>query len=331
MIALHLLSLLSLFGLACSLPHNPATFKRTTSGCGAPSPWAFDSTGHATITLSDRSFLVHIPANYQANTTHAVVFSFHGYGKNSQNQELITGLSEKGLLLNKKGIIAVYPLGVVGIGRDDGDPPGPAWQGAPYAQPDVDDVAFTKDVVASVSSNLCVDSQRIYASGKSNGGGFTNLLACDSTTSSLFAAFAPVSAALYADTHPLTGCTPSGSVPLINFHGLSDTVIRFGGQLADKEGDTAYALPNITIYRQDWALQDGCTTTVSSSLTHPFTDTTLKEWDCSATDTRAVVRGYTVTGLGHSWPGTLGLDGGVTTFNATTAAILPFFDAHILP
>ncbi|KZP07784.1 carbohydrate esterase family 1 protein [Athelia psychrophila] len=331
MVSLHLSFLLSLFSLACSLPHSPAAFKRAADGCGASSPWTFDSTGHANITLGDRSFVVHIPENYQENDAHAVVLSFHGYGENPQNQELISGLSENGLLLNKKGIIAVYPLGVVGIGRDDGDAPGPAWQGAPYAQSDVDDVAFTKDVVAEVSGNLCVDSGRIYASGKSNGGGFTNILACDSTASSLFAAFALVSAALYAGAYPLSGCTPGDTVPLINFHGLADTIIPFDGQLADKENDAAYVLPNITVYRQDWALRDGCATTVSLSLTHPFTNTTLKEWGCSSTDARAVVRGYTVDGLGHSWPSTLGLDGGVTTFNATTAAILPFFDAHVLP
>ena len=40
--------------------------------------------------------------------------------------------------------------------------------------------------------------------------------------------------------------------------------------------------------------------------------------------------GFTVDGLGHSWPSTLGLDGQVTDFNATTADIIPFFEMHPL-
>jgi poly(3-hydroxybutyrate) depolymerase len=63
-------------------------------------------------------------------------------------------------------------------------------------------------------------------------------------------------------------------------------------------------------------------------VSHPHKDTVLKQSDCSAKNDHAVVNGFTVDGLGHSWPGTAGLDGEVTTFNATTANILPFFDMH---
>jgi hypothetical protein len=73
-----------------------------SSGCGSTTAWLFDTNNHITVTTGARSFLVHIPVAYDANTPHAVVFSFHGYKGNGLQQELISGFSEKGLRLNGK-------------------------------------------------------------------------------------------------------------------------------------------------------------------------------------------------------------------------------------
>ncbi|KAJ7440180.1 alpha/beta-hydrolase [Mycena latifolia] len=354
----HIVSLLALLLSAASvngLPHGrfaraPASSDSTgtapsstpanaTAGCSDNSDWEFDETNHANITMGDRSFLVHIPANYDHATPHALVVSFHGFKGNAKKQEKITGLSEKGLLLNGKGIVAVYPNGQFGPGKN-GNESIRAWQGAPYSPPGVDDIAFTQQMVRQLSDNLCLDANRFYASGKSNGGGFTNLLACTPATASLFAAFAPVSAALYAGANP-RDCAPGRAVPIINFHGLADRIIPFDGQAADHQNRTEYATPNITQYRVEWAERNGCGSVpagagtrraaklgINAVVSHPHADTTLKESDCSVDNNHAVVNGFTVKGLGHSWPSTAGLDGGVTDFNATTANILPFFDMH---
>jgi len=256
------------------------------------------------------------------------VLSFHGFKKDDVQQEEISGFSQSGLEINGRGIIGVYPLGAWSPGKKAGDPPARAWQGAPYAKPGVDDIAFTEQIIKELKANLCVDDNRIYAAGKSNGGGFTNLLACTPSTASLIAAFAPVSPALYPKTLPLDGCDPGRVVPIIAFHGLADHVISFKGQPSDKHGNTAYALPSIPAYREAWAVRDGCSPTQSPTVSHPHKSTTRKEWQCSSDDTRAVVEGYTIDGLGHSWPNTKGLDGGTAPFDATPSDIVPFFDAH---
>ncbi|KAF7968539.1 hypothetical protein HWV62_30155 [Athelia sp. TMB] len=195
------------------------------------------------------------------------------------------------------------------------------------------------DILQDLQENLCVDISRIYASGKSNGGGFTNLLACNSTSAAVFAAFAPVSAALYSETTPLAGCKPGRIIPIINFHGLSDDIIPFDGRSADVwTGDKRYALPNITEYREAWARRNACNSsetggdvvTIFSTITHPHKDTNLRVADCSPADIHSVMQGFTIVGLGHSWPTTTGVDGGTTSFNATSAEIVPFFDQHWL-
>jgi len=309
-----------------------------SSGCGSAPTWQFDANNHVNVTTGDRSFRVHIPVSYDASTPHAMVLSFHGFKRNDVNQEKISGFSDKGIKLNGKGIIAVYPDGQFGPGKN-GNESIRAWQGAPYSPPGVDDIAFTQEMVQLLQANLCVDTQRIYASGKSNGGGFTNLLACTPSTANLFAAFAPVSAALYSGANP-KNCTPGRPVPIINFHGLEDKTIPFYGQRADKHNRTEYATPSITQYREAWAIRNGCGSSVNCSaspplginvlISHPHNDTTLKQSICSASNGDAVVSGFTVKCLGHSWPSTLGLDGGITDFNATTADIIPFFEAHTL-
>lgn len=310
-------------------PQQPARLDSywLSSGCGAPSPWKFDSTQHSNQSIKDRSFYVHIPAAYNPNVAHAVVLSFHGFKGDDVSQEEISGFSQQGLKINDVGIIAVYPLGAWGPGKD-GKSVARAWQGAPYAKPGVNDIAFTTKIINELQANLCVDKKRIYAAGKSNGGGFTNLLACTPSTASLIAAFAPVSPALYSGTLPIDGCNPGRVVPIIPIHGLNDTVIPFNGRASDKKGDTSYATPPIPEYREAWAVRDGCSSTTKPIVSHPHESTTVKEWQCSSDDTRADVKGYTVDGLGHTWPNTEGLDGGTAPFDATPDDIVPFFEAH---
>ncbi|KZP16297.1 carbohydrate esterase family 1 protein [Athelia psychrophila] len=300
----------------CSLTSGFAIHdRRTTSGCGSTPSWSFNNEGHYTRSLNGRSYLVHIPVAYNGSSAHPTVFSFHAFEQDPNNQELISGFSDPGLFINGTGIIAVYPEALLGPGKsEDGDVPQRAWQGAPYSKAGVDDVTFTMDIIQDLQEHLCVDKSRIYASGKSNGGGFTNLLACNSTSAPLFAAFAPVSAALYPKTHPIHNCTPGRVIPIINFHGLADDIIPFVGRDADHwTGETSYALPNITKYREAWAERNSCNngSTTGSGKSNPDV-------------------GFTIDGLGHSWPSTAGLDGGTTSFNATTAEIIPFFDMHWL-
>ncbi|KAG8862633.1 hypothetical protein FRB96_001192 [Tulasnella sp. 330] len=308
----------------------------TTTGCGVHAI-DFNSSGHATRTLSGRTYLLHIPANYDSSKTHAVVLSYHGYDGTSAQQEILSQFSDPGVLINGRGIIAAYPQGALGnrtlcSGALEFKS---AWQGAPYASPGVDDVQFTKDIITDISSNLCVDNTRIYAAGKSNGGGFVNLLACQPDTAPLFAAFAPVSAALYPGTHAFSNCTPGRPVPIINFHGLNDTTIPFAGKSSNCGGNST--TPDIPTWRAQWAQRNGCVSVGgqllpnATSVINPFPNTAESIWNCSAP-----VEGFTVNGLAHSWPTTQGLDKSgaplnVAQFNATVPPIINFFNQFALP
>jgi polyhydroxybutyrate depolymerase len=152
-----------------------------TSGCAkAPDvPPGGSSTEYLVSGGIRRSYLEHLPDRYNPRRPYSVVLSFHGHNRTAQYQEQLTGMSD----LNA---IVVYPQGLVGT---DGQT---AWQGAPYSA-NVDDVLFTSDLITRLQTNYCVDPRRIYAAGKSNGGGFTGVLAC--RMAGRIAAFAPVSGA----------------------------------------------------------------------------------------------------------------------------------------
>lgn len=117
----------------------------TGSNCSnSNSSWQFDSTSHYTHTSGNRTYLMHAPSDAQSNSTHGLILSFHGAGGDSAGQESESGLSKQGLLIDNKGVFAVYPQGLLGPGKPGQDPQ-TAWQGAPYAS-SADDVSLHSSV-----------------------------------------------------------------------------------------------------------------------------------------------------------------------------------------
>jgi hypothetical protein len=70
----------------------------------------------------------------------------------------------------------------------------------------VDDVQFTRDMIKFLAASTCVDPKRIYASGCSNGGGMSYMLACKAAD--VIAAVAPV------DFRCITGAEPANASSL---------------------------------------------------------------------------------------------------------------------
>lgn len=223
------------------------------------------------------------------------------------------------------------------------------WKGAPYENTTVDDIAYVKDAIAAVAATYSVDRARIYACGKSNGGGFTALLACRPDTSALIAAFAPVSPALYEGTHAFHGCRPAphrlpsggggGGIPILHVHGVVDTITPFLGRTPE-EGSFGPE-PDVRVWRRQWAERNGCARgRYPGALAEPGRVREVhpgvweEVWDCGAGGA-GEVRALTVEGLGHAWPTTLGLDlagkpNHTANFNLTSQHLVQFFSRHSL-
>jgi poly(3-hydroxybutyrate) depolymerase len=147
-----------------------------------------------------------------------------------------------------------------------------------------------------MQKTYCIDPSRIYAAGKSNGAGFTGVLACDAEATKRIAAFAPVSGAFYLDSNQeLPPCNPSRHpIPIMEFHGFKDTTIPYVGGTNTRGNANS---TDIVTWVDDWAKRDGFE--VAANKTSYFcsgkTQVTRYSWD-------DVVVHYNYTNLYHDWP-----------------------------
>jgi poly(3-hydroxybutyrate) depolymerase len=235
-----------------------------------------------------RSFLLHFPAGYDASKPHGLIFSFHGRAGTAAGQESLSKLSESD---KNKNMLVAYPTGIDA-----------QWQGDPAAK--TDDVGFTLDMINSISDQYCIDPDRIYASGQSNGGGFSaNILACDPVASRRIAAFAGVSGAYYQGTSDancnantvVINCNPGRkNVPIIEFHGQKDDTIPYnGGKRRNR------CLPNIPHFMRAWANRNGYG--VNAAETSLYNGHVKKsEWGTG--NLKGVNTHYSIDNMPHTWP-----------------------------
>jgi polyhydroxybutyrate depolymerase len=286
------------------------------------------SSGSATLSLQvarrSRTVIVHVPANYSDTSKVPLVLNMHGSGSTAQDQELFTGMDTAS---DTDGFMVAYPqalirtVGPLGSGFDWNVPNEPLVGGAAVPKSAPDDVSFLTSLVGLLEQRYCIDPSRVYATGFSGGARMASQLACDS--SSTFAAVAPVSG-----LRRPTPCPTTRAVPVLSFHGTADPVDPYNGHGQDY---WTYSVPQAAA---EWAHQDRCATSPSSSQAVPGVTLTLYS-SCSG---GSVVELYSVQGEGHEWPGGPRLPRSVTKdlgpqSNAVDAddVMWTFFEAHPLP
>jgi polyhydroxybutyrate depolymerase len=234
-------------------------------------------TGEFTINLRSggltRSAFVHIPSAGAARRL-PVLLAFHGAGGDGRFMAEYSGLSA---LADKEHFAVVYPT--AGGRRhfwtlNSRDPTKPA------------DVAFISSLLDDLPHRACVDMRRVYATGVSNGGGFTARLGCE--LSWRLAAIAPVAGGYRS----LDACDAAQPVSVLEIHGTADTVVPYDG----KPPDFAGSVPR---FLEGWAARDDCTVDVAPVFVAPRTE--RFDWRSCANGTE--VLHYRLSGVGHTWPG----------------------------
>ena len=237
----------------------------------------------------ERQFQLTVPEGYDATTPLPIVFGLHALSVPHQVVAGITGFTD---------MAARYEfIGVAPSGRLDG--PIPYWLAAP--SDDNYDVTFIGDLVDLLDAELCVDPARVYATGMSNGGQMSSLLACQ--LPERITAVAPVAGVEFPET-----CR-RGPVSVIAFHGTADPIVTYegGGLNAIQIADVNYWKGNVPpgLPRHDgvdpamdrWAEHNGCDPEPAEQQVAP--EVRRRTWkDCKA-DTVL----YMIDGGGHAWPG----------------------------
>lgn len=283
-----------------------------SAGCGTPQKPGNDEKTLASGGL-ERTYRINIPRDYEVATPMPLVLGFHGNGSDGAEFQNYTGLPTL-------PAITVFPDG---FPKDDGKR---SWQGAPYAS-GADDVAFVADLLDSVEANHCIDLNRVFATGKSNGGGMVSLLTCN--LRDRFSAFATVAGAYYPQS--TEGCDHSTATPVLAIHGTGDSTMKYDG--GHRQGED---YPGVREWIQPWADASGCRRTSEKPVGRKGEDVLRTRWtSCSAGPAgpgrrTAEVELYSVAGGGHVWPGEVVYSGGgsVTRDFSATDTIWDFFQRH---
>lgn len=211
-----------------------------------------------------RDYLRFVPAGYQPGTEVALVLGFHGSGGTAAKARATFDLEAKA----GKSAIFLYPQGL----------PDPAFDGDNRWDPTAgsDDLAFIDAIIAETSASHCIDRDRVFAVGFSNGARMTSMLGC--YRGDVIRAVAPVAPGGNKTTLPLASGACVGEVAVWEGLGTAD---------ADHE-------KGATLVRDYYRTANGCAATRS-----PATPAGCETYDgCRA----EVPTTWCTYPAGHAWP-----------------------------
>jgi len=245
---------------------------------------------------TERRYRVYLPRKYDAYHPTPVVVVFHGGGGNPESMIRLTGMNAKA---DEAGFIVVYPFGSGRLENamltfNGGDCCGYAMQNK------LDDVGFTRALLDDLATVANVDTNRVFATGLSNGGIMAYYVA--SELSDRIAAIAPVGGPLMMEA-----CRPTRPVSVMHFHGTADEFAPFKGGFGkgplSGRGVTEFRSVDHSI--QNWVKANGCKPEPEIVALPDKADdgmkSTRKTWSGGKDGSEVVL--IEIEGGGHTWPG----------------------------
>ncbi len=194
-----------------------------SSGCETPTL----ATGVHNLSLEhggwERNYVVSVPDSAVSQSlVHPLLIAMHGFGGSGVGmRSLISRHSEF-----EDGHVVLYPDGAGLTNSVRGWNSGHPQCCGTALHDDVDDVAFLRALADSVAQKTCVDLNRVYATGFSNGGDMAQRLACDA--SDVVAAVTSVAGRF--DYHA-SACPGERPVPVVLYRGQLDRTVPYKSSL----------------------------------------------------------------------------------------------------
>jgi|TARA_B110000208_G_scaffold162766_1_gene199302 polyhydroxybutyrate depolymerase len=231
-----------------------------------------------------RDYILYIPAIYDGNTDVPLILNFHGFGSNA-NQQLVYGDFRD--IADKEGFLLVHPEGTLLNGNQH-------WNvGSFTIGSTTDDVSFTEALIDELANQYAINLDRVYATGMSNGGYMSFLLACQ--LSEKIAAVASVTGSMTPETY--NACNAQHPTPILQIHGTSDSTVPYNGDTWTR------SIEDVISY---WANYNNCetnpTTTALADI-DPSDGSTVEHIVYIDGDNGLTTEHMKVIGGGHTWPG----------------------------
>lgn len=235
-------------------------------------------------------YYVHVPPDYDASTPLPVVYLYHGLGSEAAVNLAYTEFQDAA---NADEFIVVAP-------QANGDPT--TWDVVSPVTTEGSDVNFALELTKEVTKDWCVDADRQYAAGLSNGSAMVFAMACSGAFD--IQAYGGVAASFFEGP-----CETAPPASIVYFHGTADTAVPFDG------GPTPlFPVRPVPEVLSQWADHDGCEPDPKAVPIGDDVEHTV--WQ--GCDDGSRLESFVIEGGGHTWPGALfPLQG----FGATTETI----------
>jgi len=269
------------------------------SPVGNPQDSIAKDTLNSSISLGglERTYLLYIPSSYEPTKPIPVVFLFHGGGGTGQGMERLT-LGGLNRIADREGFIIVYPDGIEKHWND-----GRGLQAYRAHRENIDDVGFISALIDHLIRTLNVDATRIYAAGISNGGQFSQRLACE--LSDRIAAIGVV--AIQLPEHLPSSCAPKRPVSVLMMPGTEDPLVPWeGGEIGFKRGRKFGRVLSVSESIRFWTMKNKCPS--SPMITYepdrdPKDGTRVRRESYGPCSQETETLLYAIEGGGHTWPG----------------------------
>jgi polyhydroxybutyrate depolymerase len=230
-----------------------------------------------------RTYLLYAPDSISKAHPEPLLLVFHGGGGHDYNMPRFTGFDD---LAESRGFVVAYP-----------DSLNRHWNDGRELSP-ADDVGFVRALIAQVERSYPVDPTRVYATGISNGGFFSQRLACD--LSDKISAVASVAATMPEPLVPI--CRPSQPVSIMFIQGTNDPLVHInGGAVARTNGRNISLADSVKFWLRHDEIHSRPESTELPS--HDTNGTTVHRDVYAGGKEHTEVVVYTIEGGGHTWPG----------------------------
>ena len=254
--------------------------------------FTFSSFAQQTINASithdgiQRNYILYIPEIYDGDTAVPLILNFHGFGSNAAQQMFYGDFRD---IADTEGFLLVHPEGTTFIGNQ-------FWNvGFPGISSTIDDVGFTEALIDELATLYTIDLDRVYATGMSNGGFMSFLLACQ--LSEKIAAVASVTGSMTQDT--FDDCNAQRPTPVLQIHGTEDDVVLYNGNTL------SIPIADVISY---WVDYNNCETTPTTTTfpdIDPSDGSTIEHSVYEDGDNGSTTEHMKVIGGGHTWPGSV--------------------------
>ena len=223
----------------------------------------------------NRTFILHLPENYNPNNQYPIVLNLHGLGSTAFEQLLY---SEFNTVADENGFIVVYADAINNSWDLFGNT----------------DVTFLSNLVDTIRSRYSTNDC-LFSMGMSQGGFLSYKLACE--LDHALTAIAVVTGNML--TFWQDNCSAPDALPVMHFHGTADNVVAYNG---------SFGVSPVEETAQWWADHNQCemkpeiTSLPDIDPNDGSTAERIQYSDC--TDEKDVVL-YKINNGGHTWPGAI--------------------------